>query len=107
MRDELHLDCLNGPDVAALALTDDEFLAAVEAGLVAQGRGGTVIEPRMHLVPGPAFNGRFNALRAFVGPLGLAGVKVVSDYADNHALTDITIKVVVDNVRGSHLESFV
>ena len=27
------LTYLNGPDVAALALTDDEILAAVEAGL--------------------------------------------------------------------------
>ena len=49
---ELFLDYLNGPDVAALALTDDEILAAVEAGLDAQGRGATVIEPRVHLTPG-------------------------------------------------------
>ena len=30
---------LNGPDVEALALTDDEILAAVEGGLRAQGSG--------------------------------------------------------------------
>ena len=42
---------LNGPDVDALALTDDEILAAVEGGLRAQGLGQTVIEPRVHLVP--------------------------------------------------------
>lgn len=81
--DELFIDYLNGPDVAALALTDDEILDAVEAGLAAQGRGETVIEPRMHLAPGREFNGHFNVLRGYVGPLRLAGVKVVGDYVDN------------------------
>ncbi len=80
---ELCLDYLNGPDVAALALTDDEILDAVEAGLFAQGSGQTVIEPRTHLVPGATFNGHFNVLRGYVGPLALAGVKVVGDFVDN------------------------
>ena len=75
---------LNGPDVKALGLTDDEILAAVEAGLLAQGRGETVIEPRVHLVPDPAFNGHFNILRGYVAPLNLAGVKIVGDYVDNY-----------------------
>ena len=81
---ELFLDYLNGPDVAALALTDDEILAAVEAGLDAQGRGATVIEPRMHLVPGAGIHGHFNVLRGYVAPLALAGVKIVGDYVDNY-----------------------
>lgn len=75
---------LNGPDVKALGLTDDEILAAVEAGLLAQGRGETVIEPRVHLIPDPAFNGHFNILRGYVAPLNLAGVKIVGDYVDNY-----------------------
>ncbi len=75
---------LNGPDVKALALTDDEILAAVESGLLAQGRGETVIEPRVHLIPDPAFNGHFNILRGYVAPLNLAGVKIVGDYVDNY-----------------------
>jgi len=79
----LTLDYLNGPDVAALALTNDEILRAVEAGLAAQGRGETVIEPRMHLVPGGGADGHFNVLRGVVGPLALAGVKVVGDFVDN------------------------
>src|SRR4029450_275642 len=79
---------LNGPDVAALALTDDEILGAVEAGLRAQGEGRTVIEPRMHLVPGTTaggseIRGHFNVLRGYVAPLALAGVKIVGDYVDN------------------------
>jgi ornithine cyclodeaminase len=81
--DASFIDYLNGPDVAALALTDDEILAAVEAGLAAQGRGETVIEPRVHLAPDPAVDGHFNVLRGYVAPLALAGVKVVGDYVDN------------------------
>ncbi len=81
---ELHIDYLNAPDVAALGLTDDEILTAVEAGLRAQGEGRTVIEPRMHLIPDAAFNGHLNVLRGYVGPLALAGVKIVGDYVDNY-----------------------
>jgi ornithine cyclodeaminase len=81
---ELHLTYLNGPDVARLALTDDEILAAVEAALRAQGEGQAVLEPRVHLVPDPAVEGHFNVLRGAVGPLGLAGVKVVGDFVHNY-----------------------
>jgi alanine dehydrogenase len=77
---------LNGPDVARLALTDDEILAAVEAALAAQGRGESVIEPRVHLVPESSAKGHFNVLRGYVKPLGVAGVKVVSDFVDNYKL---------------------
>ena len=81
---EIHFTWLNGPDIARLAMTDDEILAAVETGLKAQGEGRTVIEPRVHLEPDPAFRGHFNVLRGYVAPLGLAGVKVVGDYVDNY-----------------------
>src|SRR5689334_18547887 len=84
----LTLTYLNAPDVARLALGDDEILTAVEDGLRAQGEGRTVIEPRMHLAPGrddrgTAIDGHFNVLRGYVAPLGLAGVKVVGDFVDN------------------------
>ena len=75
---------LNGPDVERLALTDDEVIAAVEAALAAQGRKETVIEPRVHLVPESSAKGHFNVLRGYVKPLGVAGVKVVSDFVDNY-----------------------
>jgi alanine dehydrogenase len=84
MGDELFLTYLNGPDVARLALTDEEIIGAVTAGLEAQGRGETAIEPRMHLMPGAQFNGHFNVLRGFVAPMSLAGVKVVGDFVDNY-----------------------
>jgi ornithine cyclodeaminase len=85
----LALTYLNGADVARLALTDDEILAAVEGGLRAQGEGRTVIEPRVHLAPGHddagnAIDGHFNVLRGYVAPLGYAGVKIVGDYVDNY-----------------------
>jgi alanine dehydrogenase len=81
--DEIWIDWLNGPDVERLALTDDEILDAIETSLRAQGRGETVIEPRVHLVPDPAFRGHFNVLRGYIAPLGVAGVKIVGDYIDN------------------------
>lgn len=81
----LYLAYLNALDVEALALSDDEIIAAVESGLAAQGRREAVIEPRMHLVPDPAVEGHFNVLRgAFRDPINLAGVKVISDYVDNY-----------------------
>jgi ornithine cyclodeaminase len=87
----LSLVYLNALDVAALQLTEDEILAAVEGGLRAQGEGRTVIEPRVHLIPGHSAEGRpihghFNVLRGHVEPLGLAGVKIVGDYVDNYQL---------------------
>jgi len=81
---QIHITYLNGPDVEKLALTDDELLAAVEASLRAQGRGETVIEPRVHLIPESSAKGHFNVLRGYVKPLGVAGVKVVSDFVDNY-----------------------
>lgn len=81
---EIHLTYLNGIDIDRLAIGDDEILAAVEAGLLAQGRGETVIEPRVHLAPDPAFNGHFNVLRGYIAPMGHAGVKIVGDFVDNY-----------------------
>jgi len=81
---EIHLHYLNHPDVQALALSDAEILAAVEQALVAQGRGETTIEPRVHLVPEKDGSGHFNVLRGYIRPLGLAGVKVVGDFYRNY-----------------------
>jgi ornithine cyclodeaminase len=81
----IYLTYLNALDVEALALADDEILDAVEGGLAAQGRGETVIEPRMHLVPDKSVHGHFNVLRgAFRAPINRAGVKVIGDYVDNY-----------------------
>jgi ornithine cyclodeaminase len=82
----IYIDYLNGLDIDALAMSDDEIIDAIEAGLIAQGRGETVIEPRVHLEPDPAFRGHFNVLRGYVAPLDAAGVKIVGDYVDNYKL---------------------
>ncbi|MDY0881901.1 ornithine cyclodeaminase family protein [Dongia soli] len=81
---EIFLTYLNGPDIAKLALSDAEILAAVENGLRAQGQGQTVIEPRVHLIPESSDKGHFNVLRGVVKPLGFAGVKVVGDFVENY-----------------------
>ncbi|WP_373090043.1 ornithine cyclodeaminase family protein [Sneathiella sp.] len=80
----INIKYINGPDVAKLALTDAEILAAVEEALLAQGNGGTVIEPRVHLVPESSEKGHFNVLRGYVKSMGVAGVKIVGDFVDNY-----------------------
>jgi alanine dehydrogenase len=82
----IHLHYLSCADVEALAMTDAEIVDAVEEALAAQGRGETVIEPRVHLVPEKGYPGHFNVLRGYVRPLGLAGVKVVGDFYRNYEL---------------------
>ena len=77
---EIHFTYLNGPDIEKLAMTDQEILDAVEGGLKAQGSGQAVIEPRVHLVPDPAFKGHFNVLRGDLNDPGLSGIKVVGDF---------------------------
>ncbi|MEM7057452.1 MAG: ornithine cyclodeaminase family protein [Pseudomonadota bacterium] len=81
---EITLEYLGGPAVTALNLTDAEILNAVEQGLIAAGRGQTVIEPRMHLKPSQDVDGHFNVLRGYVGPMKYAGVKVVGDFHQNY-----------------------
>ena len=84
IKNKINITYLNGPDIDRLAMTNDEILDAVDAGLIAAGKGETVIEPRVHLTPNPEFRGHFNVLRGYVAPLGYAGVKVVGDYVDNY-----------------------
>src|SRR5262249_4126376 len=80
-----YLTYLNGPDIEALAMTDDEIIAAIETTLAAQGRGETVIEPRMHLTPDPQVNGHFNVLRGAIGaPVNYAGGKIAGGDVDNY-----------------------
>ena len=79
----IELTWLGGPDIAALAPSDDSILTAVEAGLRAQGNGEAVIEPRVHLRGDPSVEGHFNVLRGSLPGLGLAGVKIVGDFVEN------------------------
>ncbi len=80
----VYIDFLNGPDIAELAMTDDEILTAIESSLAMQGRGNTVVDPRMHHMPGVA-NGHFNVLRGTLKEDQMvSGVKVVGDFVDNY-----------------------
>src|SRR5580700_6750747 len=82
---DLYLTYLSRPDCEAAALADTEIIAAIEAALAMQGRGETVIEPRVHLEPNAGAEGHFNVLRGFVGgQVGVAGVKVVGDFVGNY-----------------------
>ena len=81
----VHITYLNRLDIEALALTDAEILAAIEDSLAMQGRGETVVEPRMHLEPLAGADGHFNVLRGWIGgEIDAAGVKVVGDFVDNY-----------------------
>ncbi|NRB03812.1 MAG: ornithine cyclodeaminase family protein [Rhodobacteraceae bacterium] len=80
----IEIEYLGQPEIDRVGLTNDDILGAVETGLIDAGRGKTVIEPRMHLTPDPAFNGHFNVLRGYVESLDYAGVKIVGDYVDNY-----------------------
>ena len=83
----IHITYLNRLDIEAAALSDIEILEAIEASLGMQGRGETVIEPRMHLEPRAGVEGHFNVLRGWIGgAIDSAGVKVVGDFVDNYKL---------------------
>jgi alanine dehydrogenase len=82
----IYIVYLNRLDIEELKITDEELLVAIETALAAQGRGETVIEPRVHLEPRVA-NGHFNVLRgAIKPPIDSAGVKIVGDFVDNYKL---------------------
>ncbi len=82
---DIHIHYLHARDIAQLAMTGGEIIAAVEGAMIAQATGKAVIEPRTHLVPEKgSTRGHFNVLRGVVQPLGLAGVKVVGDFFDNY-----------------------
>jgi ornithine cyclodeaminase len=60
-----------------------EVMAIVEGGLAAHGRGEVVLPPKSHIHLDDRFNGHFNVLPGYVGPIETAGVKVIGDYVDN------------------------
>src|SRR5439155_1068627 len=83
-RGELTLRFLGAADLAQLEVGPAELIAAVEDVVRAQGQGEVVLEPRVHLDSAASFRGHWNVLRAYVAPLGTAGVKVVGDFVDNY-----------------------
>jgi ornithine cyclodeaminase len=84
LSEQIDVRFLSAADVERLAPTRAEIVDAIEDVVRAQGEHEVVLEPRVHLVPGPQFSGHWNVLRAYVAPLGVAGVKVVGDFVDNY-----------------------
>lgn len=56
----------------------------IEKGLVAHGTGEVVLPPKSHIQLDDRYNGHFNILVGWSGPIDTAGVKVVGDYVDNY-----------------------
>jgi ornithine cyclodeaminase len=84
---QIWLRFLSGPDIDSLGLTRTEIIDAVESVVAAHGRGETVFEPRVHLVPDNGGVGHFNVLRGHVSSLGdhgVSGIKVVGDFVPNY-----------------------
>jgi alanine dehydrogenase len=80
----LELLFLSSEDVERLDLGPQEILDAVESGLRAHGEGEVVLPPKDHLSLEERYRGHFNILKGYVGPLDVAGVKVIGDYVDNY-----------------------
>ena len=78
MRREIWLRFLSGPDIDGLGLTSTDIIDAVESVVAAHGRGETVFEPRVHLVPDNGGVGHFNVLRGHVSTLGERRVSAAS-----------------------------
>ncbi len=83
MHPDVEFTYLSGADIDELEFSDQEILDAINAQIIKQGQGKTVIKPRMHLRPKDV-SGHFNVLRGAIGQY--AGVKIVGDYVNNYKL---------------------
>jgi ornithine cyclodeaminase len=81
---QLRTRFVSAADIERLDISRQEILRAVEEVVDAQGQGEIVLEPRMHLIPGPSRDGHFNILRAHLSRQNVSGVKVVGDFAENY-----------------------
>lgn len=61
-----------------------EIMTVIEDGLRAHGRNDVVLPPKSHIQLDDRYNGHFNILVGWAGPIDTAGVKVVGDYVDNY-----------------------
>ena len=60
------------------------IMEVVEDGLRAHGRREVVLPPKSHIHLDDRYNGHFNVLVGWSGPVDTAGVKVVGDYVENY-----------------------
>jgi ornithine cyclodeaminase len=81
---KVDLRFLNRAEVRQLLPPVPALLDLVAAGLAAHGRGEVVLPPKSHIHLDNIYNGHFNILVGWAGPIDVAGVKVVGDYVDNY-----------------------
>src|SRR4029079_5645585 len=74
---------LDRAEVASLMPDFGEVMRVVEDGVRAHGRKDVVLPPKSHILLDDRYNGHFNVLTGYVGPIDTAGVKVIGDYVDN------------------------
>ena len=75
---------LDRAEVRGLLPPTGELLKLIEQGLAAHGRHDVVLPPKAHIHLDDRYNGHFNVLLGWAGPIETAGVKVIGDYVDNH-----------------------
>ncbi|MDH3703801.1 MAG: ornithine cyclodeaminase family protein, partial [Alphaproteobacteria bacterium] len=75
---------LNRDEVQAVMPPMGTIMDVIESGLRAHGRKEVVLPPKSHIDLDDRYNGHFNILVGWSGPVDTAGVKVVGDYVDNY-----------------------
>lgn len=75
---------LSRAEVRSLLPPTGNLLDIIEFGLAAHGRREVVLPPKSHIDLDARYNGHFNILMGWVGPIDAAGVKVIGDYVENY-----------------------
>ncbi len=75
---------LSRAEVRSLLPSTRTLIEIVESGLAAHGRGEVVLPPKSHIDLDRRYNGHFNILVGWAGPVDMAGVKVIGDYVENY-----------------------
>jgi ornithine cyclodeaminase len=81
---KVELRILTRDDVERLMPPMADIMEVIETGLAAHGTGDVVLPPKAHIHLDERYNGHFNVLPGWAGPIDTAGVKVVGDYVDNY-----------------------
>jgi len=80
----LELRFLSKEEFDSLELDYDRVVEEIERGLEAHGNDDVVMPPKDHLELEPIYEGHYNVLKGYVGPIDVAGVKVIGDYYYNY-----------------------
>jgi ornithine cyclodeaminase len=80
----LEFTFLSKEEIDSLELSNDRIVEEIERGLEAHGNDDVVMPPKDHLKLEPRYEGHYNILKGYVGPIDTAGVKVIGDYYYNY-----------------------